>query len=113
MRTKSASEILIRRQLSTLKELVREYKMTADVMLVTSTVNMADRLTRVPHQWFNVMKKENGYGLVIGAVHMDDLDTSQIMSIHRNSGDPGVWHTTYFVKRLCQATTKAVVKSAI
>ena len=42
VRTKAASEMLIRRQLSTLKELVKEYALTVDVMLVPSTQNIVD-----------------------------------------------------------------------
>lgn len=69
---------------------MREYKLTVDVMLDTSTDNMADRLTRVLQQWFN-MKKENRPGPLINAVHVDELDMSQIMSIHRSSGHLRVW----------------------
>ena len=43
--TKAASEMLIRRWLSTYKELVKKYAMTVDVTLVPSTLNIADRLT--------------------------------------------------------------------
>ena len=42
VRTKAANKILIRRRLSTLKELVKEYVLTVDVMLVPSTQNNAD-----------------------------------------------------------------------
>lgn len=58
--TKAASEIFIRRRLNTLKDLVKEYKLTVDMTLVTSIHNMSDRLTRMIQWWFNVMKKENG-----------------------------------------------------
>lgn len=54
---KAATEMFIRRWLITLKELVKEYDLTVDVMLVTSTQNMADQLTRVLQQWFNGIKK--------------------------------------------------------
>ena len=37
VRTKAANEMLIRRRLSTLKELVKEYALTVDVTLVPST----------------------------------------------------------------------------
>ena len=40
--TKAASEMLIRRRLSTLKEIVKEYALTVDVTLVPSTRNIAD-----------------------------------------------------------------------
>ena len=59
------------------------------------------------------MKKENGIKPLIGTVHIDKLDASQIRAIHRGSGHLGVRRTTYFVRRLCPAIAKAAVKSAI
>ena len=47
------------------------------------------------------------------SIHIDELNADQIMSIHRRSGHPGVWHTTYFVRRICPPTTNAAVRSAI
>ena len=76
VRTKAASEMLIKRLLSTHKELVKEYAMTVDVMLVPSTQNIAIRLTRVLQRWFEAMKKENGPEPLIGAGHADELDAS-------------------------------------
>ena len=113
MRTKAATEMLIRRQLNTLKKLVEEYKLIVDVVLVPSNKNMADQLTRVPQRWFTTMKMENGPKPLIGAIHMDELDADQIMAIHRSSGHSGVRRTTYFVRRICPATPRAAVKMAI
>ena len=48
IRTKATSKMLIRRQLSTIKELVVEYELTVDVELDRSQANRADQLTRVP-----------------------------------------------------------------
>ena len=48
--TKAASEMLIRRRLSTLKMLAEEYRLTIDVQSVTSGGNRADVLTRVPER---------------------------------------------------------------
>ena len=56
VRTKAATEMLIRRWLNTLKKLVEEYDLTVDVVLFPSNKNMADRLTRVPQRWFTAMK---------------------------------------------------------
>ena len=105
--------MLIRRQLNTLKDLVAEYQLTVDATLVPLTLNIADQLTRVPHRWFNAMGRGNGPGPLIGAIHVDELDTDQIMSIYRNSGHPGVWRTTYFVKRVCLPIKEAAVISTI
>ena len=113
VRTKVASEKLIRRWLNTLKELVKEYALTVDVTLVLSTGNTADRLTLVPQRRLEVMKKENGPEPSISTAHIDELDTSQIMTIHRGCGHLGVQCTTYFIRRICPTVAKAAVKSAI
>lgn len=54
----SASEMLIRRKLDTIKKLVTEYDLSMDVTLVTLTYNLADRLTWMPQRWYNAIKKE-------------------------------------------------------
>ena len=113
MRTKAACEMLIRRRLNTLKDLVEEYHLTMDVTLVPSTLNLADRLTRVPQRWFDAMKRGNRPEPLIGATQVDELNADQILTIHRNSGHSGVQCTTYFFRKVCPPTTKAAVKSAI
>ena len=56
--TITASEMLIRQQLNTIKELVVEYELTIDVELIRSQANQADQLTRVPQRWLDVLRKE-------------------------------------------------------
>ena len=58
-------------------------------------------------------KMENGPKLLIGAIHVDELNADRIMAIHRNSGHPGVWRTTYFVRRICAGTPRAADKMTI
>ena len=48
VRTKSMSEMLVKRRLSILKELFQEYSMVVSVRWVNSGSNKADHLTRVP-----------------------------------------------------------------
>ena len=84
-----------------------------NVVLIPSNKNMADRLTRVPQRWFTVMKMENGPKPLIGAIHGDELNADQIIAIHRSSGHPGVRRTTYFVRRICPATSRVAVKMAM
>ena len=66
MHIKAANEMLIRRRLNILKDLVKEYKLTADVILVPSNKNM-----RVPWRWVTAMKRENGPKPLIGAIHVN------------------------------------------
>ena len=58
VRTKAASEMLIRLRLETIRKLVMEYNLSVEVVLVTSNCNLADRLTRVPQRWYDTTKKE-------------------------------------------------------
>ena len=113
VRTKAATEMLIRRRMNTLKKLVEEYELTVDVVLVPSNKNMVDWLTRVPQRCYTAMKMENWPKTLIGAIHVDEQNVDQIMAIHRSSGHPGVWRTSYFVRKICPATLKAAVKMAI
>ena len=56
IRTKLASEMLIRRRLGTLKSLVSEYNLTVSVKLVTSSSNLSDPVTWVLHKWLVAVK---------------------------------------------------------
>ena len=58
VQTKAASEMLIRRQLSTLHELAVEYGLTIDVALIKSHANRADPLTRVPSNGWTYFEKK-------------------------------------------------------
>ena len=51
LRSKAASEMLIRRRLSTLKALKDEYGLSIRIRCVPSAANKADALTRVPGKW--------------------------------------------------------------
>ena len=106
VRTKAAAEMLVRRRLYTLSQLIEEYELTVDVTLVRSEQNKADELTRVPQQWFKAMKK--GDQICAAA-----LSERQILSIHRHSGHPGVKRTSYFVRRVSPSTTKEAVRSIV
>ena len=98
VRTKAASEMLIRRRLSTLQELAAEYRLTIDVALVKSQVNRVDPLTRVPQRWLDALRKEAEPIEPVCAASMGELDPARIRTIHRSCGHPGVKRTLYFVK---------------
>ena len=100
IRTKAASEMLIRRRLSTIKELVVEYELTADVELVRSQANGADQHTRVHQRWLDGLRKETEP--VCGA-SMEEQESTRIRSIHQRCGHPGVRRTLYFVRQVSPA----------
>ena len=57
--TKALSKMLIRRQLTMLTETIKEYNLSVDVVLVKSTVNRADALTRILQCWLTAAQKES------------------------------------------------------
>ena len=113
VRTKAASEMLIRRRLSTLQELAAEYRLTIDVALVKSQANRADPLTRVPQRWLDALRKEAEPIEPICAASMGELDLARIRTIHRSCGHPGVKRTLYFVKLASPEVSKAAVREVV
>lgn len=56
VKTRALSERLIRRRLETLREIIETEDICIEPQLVKSCENIADKLTRVPQQWLQVMK---------------------------------------------------------
>ena len=54
--TKAVSEILVRRRLANLLQLIEKYSLIVDIKL-TSSKNLADALTRVPKRWLDILKQ--------------------------------------------------------
>ena len=94
LRTKAANEMLIRRRVAIVTELVREYELSVTVSLVPSSGNKADALTRVPERWL----RQVSTGPTVCAMVMGDTDRV-VREIHHEVGHPGVRRTWYFVKR--------------
>ena len=72
--TKAASEMLLRRRLSTIKKLAAEYELCIDVTLVTLNCNLADGLTRVPQKWYESMKKGDELAQPVCATSLEEPD---------------------------------------
>ena len=97
VRTKAPLEMLIRRRLVTLRQLVAEYELDIDMGLVKFHDNQADQLTRVTQRWLEEIRrvaepKETMYAMA------EELDVACIQAIHRSSRHRGVKRTLYFVK---------------
>lgn len=58
--TKEAAEMLVRRKLQTLLQLIEEYRLTIDITLLRLEQNRADELTRVPQKWVKTIKQGRG-----------------------------------------------------
>ncbi|XP_043237710.1 uncharacterized protein LOC122389602 [Amphibalanus amphitrite] len=72
LKTKAASEMLIRRRLSTLQMLGEEYRLDMSVRSVTSAANRSDNLTRVPRKWLSPEVKTKAPGTPRGATETRD-----------------------------------------
>ena len=110
VRTKTASEILIRR-LGTIKKLADGYELSMDVNLVTSNCNLADELTWVPQRWFDSIKKSDEPAPPVCAASIKDPD--EIMKIHHLSRHPGVRRTCYFVRLTSLSVSISAVRAVV
>ena len=113
VRTKAASKMLIRRWLVMIIKLVKEYTLSMNVSLVKSSQNKADRLTRVPQKWLDVIKRNTGTVQPACTASMSSAGLDQIKIVHRQSGHPGVRRTLYFVKQIAPGVSKAAVKTIV
>ena len=113
VRTRAASEMLIRRRLDALANLVKEYGLSVDVALVRSELNRADILTRVSQRWFDLVKKAAEPPYCASAVSASEHDSEWIRSIHHRSGHPGVRRTLYFIWQVDPTVSKASVRTIV
>lgn len=60
----------------------------------------------MPQRWFNITKKEVKLVQKLSVASLDRMSHSQILVLHQCSGNPGVWHNTYFVRRVCPTVSK-------
>ena len=73
LRTKAHGEMLIRRRVDVIRQLVEEMQLQVTVSLVKSADNLADALTRVPKQWLSGPEVADGVpgGSVMRQVRLD------------------------------------------
>ena len=115
LKTKAASEMLIRRRVGIVMELVREYQLELSITLVPSAENKADALTRVPQHWLrNASGREDDTqeSAWCGATAIPSLD-SVIARTHHDAGHPGVRKTLFFVRRTDPEATKSQVRKVV
>lgn len=112
LRTKAASEMLIRRRVGIVMSLIEEYDIHLTVSHVSSMENKADVLTRVPQRWLKVPNDSHG-GRNVSCAAAVDPTREEIAEIHQAAGHPGVKRTLYFVKRVYPAATRRLVHSVV
>ena len=109
LRTKAASEMLIRRRIGLVTSLVDECGLQLRVTLVPSESNKADALTRVPQRW---LKPTATPAAMCAAAANENIDDT-VRRVHDSMGHPGVRRTLYFVRRVNSAVTKQQVQSVV
>ena len=82
VRTKVASEMLIRRRLDTIIKLVKEYALSVNMSLVKSSQNKADRLTRVPQRWLDAIKRNTEPVQPACTASVSSIGLDQIKIVH-------------------------------
>lgn len=109
LKTKASSEMLIRRRIALLTSLVTEYELSMSVDYVTSSCNLADSLTRVPHEWLRPEARQRN--IACGA--QADADTADVRLVHETCGHPGIRRTLYFARRQDQTVTRQQAREAV
>ena len=107
LRSKARGELLIRRRLGIVAQLVEEFGLTLNVKLVTSAENVADALTRVPRHWLGELTPaspaagdEPEPAAAAGAVVPRLVAThDQIAAVHAQTGHMGIRRTLWYARR--------------
>lgn len=104
--TKGAAELLVKRRLCVLKELVSEFNLCVKTVCVASGSNKADSLTRVKSSWLQCVKKE-----------ADDTDIVaaglEEVRKHHEQHHFGVERSWYLMKEMEPGVTKEEVKKVV
>ena len=107
IKTKAASELLIRRRLETVKSLCDEYGLQLTVKCVPSVDNRADALTRVPKKWLTPQGDPDPE--VCGAA----FSAPDVLRIHETSGHPGIRRTLRLCRKHDPAVSRDQVRSVV
>lgn len=115
LKTKAHGEMLIRRRVGMITELVAEYELQMDIMLVPSAENISDVLTRVPRRWLVGEVEPSGEAsksAVCGAAESAAED-ARILQVHSKTGHQGVDRTLYFMRKLNPKVSKEMVSRVV
>jgi ribonuclease HI len=95
IRTRGLGEALVHRRLTLLKAIIEEYGMKVNMVMVKSSFNLADKLTRVPKRWLASNRTE---GVVAIAQESEENLQAAIERIH-GLHHLGVNRTWYVLKQ--------------
>lgn len=104
IKTRGMNEMLVKRRLAVVKELIKEYGVNVQVRWVKSADNKADDLTRVPHSWMKVTKQvdvDAVCGLAVGLTEF------------HNKHHFGVERTLHLAKSIIPNVTRRQVREVV
>ena len=86
IRTKGAAEIIVKRRLGILGELIEEFNLNVTINLVTTDKNKADVLTRVRKSWLSMVDKpgDKGTEICAGAFNVQEDHAMHHMGVDRS-----------------------------
>ena len=114
LRTRAAGEMLIRRRVDLIRQLVEELQLEMTVTLVRSAENRADVLTRVPKDWVAAVNRADEPVAAAGAARGPVGDLDRVRDVHCRAGHPGVRRTLYFARRdVNRGVTRAVARAVV
>ena len=107
VRTKGAAEMIIKRRLGNLSELLSEYGLALRMTLVPSEKNKADVLTRVKRAWLKAPEESEARGTKVCCAGA--LGLREGHSVHHM----GVERTLYLARKLDPAVTREAVRQVV
>ena len=84
IKTKGAAEILIKRRIGVLKDLVEDLQFGLTITLVPSERNKADVLTRAKKSWLSAGKEGGETGVCAGAVSLREMHEMHHLGVDRS-----------------------------
>ena len=84
IKTKGAAEILVKRRIGVLKELIDDLQLALTITLVPSERNKANVLTRVKKSWLSAGKEGEEDGICAGAVSLREMHEMHHLGVDRS-----------------------------
>ena len=106
IRTKGASEMIVKRRLGVLKNLIGEFKLKVTISLVSTLKNKADELTRVSKNWLVTEGEDQGADALVCASGVD------VVGLH-NMHHVGVDRTLFLARKVDPSVTRDAVQRVV
>ena len=106
VKTKGASEMVVKRRLGTVRELLEEFKLNLHVQFVPSEKNKADVLTRVKKTWLSAPEDLTQVAMTSCAA---ELDLKEVHSLHHM----GVDRTLYLARKVDPLVSREAVRRMV